>query len=241
MVTMRRFPLVAAGVFVLLALGATTTYAVTAPVGQLGSTVQLGGTAVRVKSPVCPRGTAPQNCTFVMTRVTALQTVTNGATYPTAVKRSGRIVAFTVGLAQLSSNPSTARSYASQLNAKYGGAAEAELTVLKPLTNNRFTVVAQSPVEQLQPHLGYVVQFPLANPIPVRAGEVMALTVPTWAPMLSYNLASKYYSYRQSRSFDCKTVGTQQNALLSVGQTKSFLCAYPGTRAEYSATEVTNP
>ena len=244
---MRRLLPLAATVCVLLGFGATTTYAVktttpSAALGsQLGSTVQLGGTAVPVKSPVCPKGTAPQSCTFVMTRVTALQTVINGATYPTAVKQSGQIVAFTVGLAQLSSNPSTAKSFTSQLNAKYGGASEAELTVLNPGKNNQFTVAAQGPVEQLQSYLGYVVQFPLATPIPVRPGQVVALTVGTWAPVLSYNLASKYYSYRQSRSFNCKTVGTQQNAVTGVGQTKSFACSYPGTRAEYSATEVTNP
>ncbi len=113
--------------------------------------------------------------------------------------------------------------------------------MLNPGKNNQFTVAAQGPVEQLQPYLGYVVQFPLATPIPVRPGQVVALTVGTWAPVLSYNLASKYYSYRQSRSFNCKTVGTQQNAVTAVGQTKSFACSYPGTRAEYSATEVTNP
>ncbi len=242
---MRRFLLIAVGACVLLALAAASTWAATAanPTsgGQLGSTVQLGGTAVPVKPPVCPKGTAPQNCTFVMTRVTALETLTNGATYPTAVKQSGQLVAFTVGLAQLSSNTSTARSFASQLNSKYGGASEAQLTVLKPLKNNRFTVVAQGPAEQLQPYLGYVVQFPLASPIPVQAGDVIAVSVPTWAPILSYNLASKYYSYRQSRTYNCKSVGKQQNAVLTVGQTKAYLCAYPGTRAEYSATEVTSP
>ncbi len=237
--------LLAVSLCLLLGLGAATTDAAKAPTvapgTQLGSTVQLGGTAVSVKPPVCPTGTAPQNCTFVMTRVTALQTVINGASYPTAVKQSGQIVAFTVGLAQVSSNPTTAKSFISQLNAKYGGASEAQLTVLNPLKGNRYTVAAQGPVERLQPYLGYVVQFPLATPIPVRPGQVMALTVQTWAPILSYNLASKYYAYRQSRSNNCKTVGTQQNAVTAVGQSKPFLCSYPGTRVEYSATELTNP
>jgi len=37
---------------------------------------------------------------------------------------------------------------------------------------------AQGPVVQLQRYLGYVVQFPLSTPIPVRAGEAIGLTVP---------------------------------------------------------------
>jgi len=245
MLDMRRSLLIAAAACLLLALAAATSWAVTtsppAPGSPLGATVQLGGTAVPVHSPVCPAGVAAKNCTFVMTRVTALQTITNGASYPTAVKQLGQIVAFTVGLGQLSTNANTTKAYINQLSAQFGGASAAQLTVLQPQKNNRFTVVAQSPLEQLQPYLGYVVQFPLANPIPVRPGQLLALSVPTWAPILSYNLAAKYYSYRQSRMFNCKSVGNQQNAVLTVGQTKAYTCAYPGTRAEYSATELTTP
>ncbi|TMM08949.1 MAG: hypothetical protein E6G05_00620, partial [Actinobacteria bacterium] len=212
---MRRSLMAAVAVAVLLAMAAATTWAVTRapkPGSLLGGTVQLGGTSVPVRTPVCPAGVKPQNCIFVMTRVTALQTLTNGNGNPTAVKQSGQLVGFTLGLAQLSSNSTTAANFVRTLNAKYGGAAEAQITVLRPGKNNRWTVAAQGPVVQLQRYLGYVVQFPLSTPIPVRAGEAIGLTVPTWAPILSYNLSSKLYSYRQSRSSNCKSVGAQQNA-----------------------------
>jgi hypothetical protein len=240
---MRR-SLIAAAVASLLVIAATTTWAATAaprPGTQLGGTVQLGGTNVPVRTPVCPAGVKPQSCVFVMTRVTALQTLTNGNGSPTTVKQAGQLVGFTVGLAQLSSNSRTAASFAKTLNAKYGGGPTAQITVLRPGTNNRWSVAAQGPVVQLQRYLGYVVQFPLSTPIPVRPGEAIGLTVTTWAPILSYNLAPKLYSYRQSRSLDCNSVGAQQNAQIKIGAAATYACAYPGTRAEYSATELTSP
>jgi hypothetical protein len=234
----------AVAVALLLAVAAATTWAVTRapkPGSQLGATVQLGGTSVPVRTPVCPAGVKPQNCIFVMTRVTALQTLTNGNGNPTTVKQSGQLVGFTLGLAQLSSNSTTAANFAKTLNSKYGGPAQAQITVLRPGRNNSWTVAAQGPVVQLQRYLGYVVQFPLSTPIPVRAGEAIGLTVRTWAPVLSYNLAPKLYSYRQSRSFNCKSVGAQQNAQLRIGASATYGCTYPGTRAEYSAVELTTP
>lgn len=234
---------IAAGL--LLAAAATGWAAATSgnpPLGsQLGKIVVLGGTSTTVKAPVCPTGVAPQNCTIVMTRATALETLTNRGGFPTSVKQAGQIVGFQVGLAQLSTNPTTAKSFINTLNSKYGGAAQAQLTVLKPGKNSRWTVVAQSPLQNLQPYLGYVVQFLLKTPIPVTKGEALALTIPTWAPVLSYNLASSYYAYRQSRTFNCTKPGAQQNAQLTVGSSARYLCNYPGTRAEYAGVELTNP
>jgi hypothetical protein len=228
----------------LLAGGAVTWAATSSnpPLGsQLGRVVVLGGTSTPVRAPVCPTGVSPQNCTIVMTRATALETITNRAGFPTSVKQSGEIVAFSVGAAQLSTNATTAKSFVATLNTKYGAPPEAELTVLKPGAKSRWTVVAESPVENLQPYLGYVVQFPLKTAIPVTKGEALALTVPTWAPILSYNLASGYYAYRQSRTFNCSKPGAQQNGQLTVGSSTRYLCNYPGTRAEYAGVEVTTP
>ncbi len=235
----------AMSVAALLLAGAATTWAVTSsnpPIGsQIGKVVVLGGTSTPVKAPVCPSGVAPQNCTIVMTRATALETITNRSGFPTSVKQNGQIVAFTVGLAQLSTNATTAKSFVSTLNSKYGGAPQAALTVLKPGAKSRWTVVAESPVVNLQRYLGYIVQFPLKTPIAVSKGETLALTVPTWAPILSYNLAPSFYAYRQSRTFNCTQPGTQQNAQLTVGSSTRYLCNYPGTRAEYAGVELTTP
>lgn len=240
---MKRFTFALAAIVAVLA-AAATTWAITKPppIGsQIGSSVQFGAPKTAFKSPACPTGVQPKDCLIVMTRSTALQMSTDGVTTPMKVHHAGEIVSFTIGLAQLSSNPKTAATYIKNLNSLYGGAAEAQLTVLKYANNHKWTVVSEGPLVKLQPYLGYVVQFPLTRPIPVKSGESIALTVPTWAPILSYRLTSSLYSYRQSRNSNCGKPAPQQTAQLTVGQTTQYGCLYPGTRVEYGATELTNP
>ena len=98
------------------------------------------------------------------------------------------------------------------------------------------------------PFLGSVLDEPLSLPpnftqftaLPVKAGEVIGLTVPTWAPVLTYNLTSSKFSYRQSRRANCNNAAAAQTAQLAVGAHAQYLCSYGGTRVEYSATEVVN-
>lgn len=240
---MRRFLPFGASVLALLA-AAAATWAVTTvpPLGsQIGTTVQLGAQRSAVQSPACPTGVQAANCLIVLTRATAVENTVDGISDPVRVAKPGEIVSFTIGLAQLSTNPTTAATYIHNLNAAYGGVTEAQLMILKPLSNHHFSVVAVGPLEHLQPYLGYVVQFPLTSPIQVTAGEWVGLSIPTWAPVLSYNLSKTQFQYRQSRRFNCTKPGLQQNAQTSVGQDAQYLCSYPGTRPEYSATELTSP
>jgi hypothetical protein len=203
--------------------------------------VQLGAPKSAVQSPACPTGVPPASCLIVLTRATAVENRVDGIANPAKVTKAGEIVSFTLGLAQLSTNPTTAATYIKNLNTAYGGVSQAQLTILKPGSNHQFTVVAEGPLEKLQPYLGYVVQFPLTTPIAVTPGEWVGLSVSTWAALLSYNLSPSQFQYRQGRRFNCSKPGLQQNAQLTVGQTAQYLCSYPGTRPEYSALELTNP
>ncbi len=102
-------------------------------------------------------------------------------------------------------------------------------------------LVAQSPIVDVQPYLGQVAQFPLTTTIPVVRGETIALTTPTWAPVLSIDLSTNHFAYRQSRTRNCPHPPASTQAQVNVGSSTSYSCDYPGTRVEYSATEVTNP
>ena len=240
---MRRFLPATAVVVALLAAAATTWAVSSAPTlgSQIGSSVLLGAPKTAIKPPACPAGVSAANCLIVMTRSTAIQTTTDGVKSPLRVNKAGEIVSFTVALAQLSTNATTSAGYIKNLNSLYGGVTEAQLTVIKYTKNQHWKVVAEGPVEQLQPYLGYIVQFPLSKPLQVTSGESVALTVPTWAPILSYKLNSSQYTYRQSRNSQCSKPAPQQSSQLTVGQTTLYGCLYPGTRVEYGATELTNP
>jgi hypothetical protein len=210
--------------------------------------VQLGQTSTPITAPTCPKGVKPSQCFIILTRTTAVQSTSDGVAYPTTVKSDGWIVSFTVGLSKLSSNAGTERRYMHLLDQAYNGTPQIAITVLKPGPKNRYTVAAQSATFHVLPFLGQVLESPLSLPpnftaftaLPVKKGEVVALTVPTWAPVLSYNLNSSKFAYRQSRMANCKHAAGGQTAQLSVGASTRYLCSYTGTRVQYSVTEVTN-
>jgi hypothetical protein len=203
--------------------------------------LELGTTSSRLVAPSCPKGVSPANCTIILTRTTALETLRDGVAYPTTVKTAGRIVAFTVGLSRLSSSARTTRQDIHYLDSTYGGTTRVAVAVLRrvgPKSQRRWAVVAESPPVHVQPWLGRVVRFPLAKSLAVAPGDTVALTTSTWAPVLSIDLPSKSFAYRQSRTTGC-TSPPSRTAAQSVGQSTQYLCNYKGTRVEYSATEVT--
>jgi hypothetical protein len=227
----------------LITAAAATLCAVLAPAAASASLIELGTTSSPLVAPTCPSGVSQANCTIILTKVTAVETLRDGVAYPATVKKAGRIVAFTVGLSSLSSNRTQARNDIHLLDTSYGGTTRVALSVLKrsgAARLRRWTLVAQSPVFRVQPYLGQVVQFPLTSSLSVTPGEVVALTTPTWAPVLSISLASSKFAYRQSRSASCTTPPTSF-ASPPIGQTAAFGCNYPGTRVEYTASEITNP
>jgi hypothetical protein len=220
---------------------ASSTAAVAATQGQLGGTVELGATHSPVVAPVCPPGVSSSKCTIILTRVTAIETLRDSVAYPTKVKQAGLITAFTVGLSQLSSNKNTQNTYIRFLDSTYGGTTRLALTILAPgggkKTQWRWKVVAQTPIYHVQPYLGSVVRIPLATPLPVSRGEVVALTTPTWAPVLTIDVNGKQFAYRQSRRANCDNPPSTSQAQMTMGENSSYGCDYPGTRLEYSATE----
>lgn len=231
---------------ILAALAATFVSAGAAAAPALADTVELGLPTSRsaLVAPTCPSGTSGASCAIILTQVTALATIRDGVAYPTTVTKPGYLVAFSVGLSRLDPDYNKAKAAVHFLDTRYGGTAQASVTVLKAVGARRYRrwkVVGGSPVFHLQPYLGKVVQFPLQTAIRVLPGEVVALTTPTWAPVLSFRLPMGRYAYRQSRSRNCNNPASTSQAQLSVGDSARYECDYPGARVEYSATEVTDP
>lgn len=232
----------------LAVVAATTSLAAVLPATAAAEVVELGDqTATPLVAPTCPSGVSPTNCTIVLTRVTALATFSDGVYMPTMVTHAGRIVALTVGLSSLSSDSSKRKQDIDYLNSSYGGDAQVQVTILKQVKRKKnkkhkpheFIVVAESPVFHVVPYLGSVAQLPLNQSIEVKPGDVVALTTPTWAPVLSIDLSGKFH-YRQSRNHHCDNPPTVEKAQ-KTGSDTTYDCTYGGTRPEYAATEVTYP
>jgi hypothetical protein len=229
-----------------LAVGAALlTGLVALPAGPASASIlELGATKTALVAPTCPPNVAPAQCTIILTRATALETIRDGVDYPTTVKKAGRIVGFSVGLSALSSDRSTRLSDIKFLDHQYGGTTQLALTVLKPVGKKKlreWKVVGESTIFHVQPYLGEVIQLPLTTSLPVTRGDTIALTTPTWAPVLSIDLPASKFAYRQSRKTSCSNPPTNSAAQLRVGRTTKYICDYPGTRVEYTATEITTP
>ena len=150
-----------------------------------------------------PAPSCPTRPCFAVSRTTGYQAKVGPTRGLMKIPAHGRIVAWTIRL----SKPS--RSQISFFNRRLGGEASAGISVLKPGARLFGRVQAQSPVVQLQPFFGQTVQFPLEQSLPARKGQLVALTVPTWAPALATNLGSDT-SWRASRpAGECEDTETQ--------------------------------
>jgi hypothetical protein len=208
-------------------LGAALTVSLAAAASPASAkTYELGATADAV-SPSCP-----DTC-FVVTRTTALQVRSGATKYPTTAPKNGRVVAFTVQLGDLNNKQ------ISFFNSTYGGTSRVQLAVLRGKPKRFFQVVATTGIFKLQPFFGTTVTFPLKATLPVRKGDVIALTVPTWAPVLAVNLPTEN-GWRASRPDSCNDLVTQtaQSALSNEAQYK---CLYRTARVTYSATLIETP
>jgi hypothetical protein len=220
--------------------------AVLLPAPASAQTVQLGQTTTPLSAPACPKQSSLANCHIVLTRTTALQMMSDAVINPMRVNQQGWIVSFTVGLSRLVAKPKERAGIIKGLDSRYGGAPELAISVMQPEPGNTYKLVAQSGVYNLTPFLGQLLQQPMSVPprfssftaLPVLRGDVVALTVPTWAPVLALDLPGSQFSYRQSRRANCNNPAAAQTAQTHVGASANFGCYYAGTRLEYGATEV---
>jgi hypothetical protein len=121
-----------------------------------------------------------------------------------------------------------------------GGPAQAGITVLKQGDRRYGRVTAESPVVALTPYFGTTVQFPLVQSLAINKGDVVALTVPTWAPALGLGLGRDSV-WRASRNADACDDTQTQSAQSDLSDLTQYKCAYRTARLTYSATLITTP
>ena len=150
--------------------------------------VVLGQTST-VPDPSCP-GLPCQ----AVGSVTGFQ-VSNGQTRsPFIVTHDGTIKAWTLTLAQPTNKQ---RSF---FNGFFGTPPEARLAILRrvPGTNPpRYNLRSQGSVKVLTPYLGQTVKFGAS--LKVEKGDIVGITVPTWAPAFAQELALQRGLARQPR------------------------------------------
>jgi hypothetical protein len=179
--------------------------------------------------------------------VTGFQSIADGIARPYEAPYDGKIVAWSITLAKPSTTETeTTTDEVSFFDEFLGEPSEARIGILKPVEGTnppKYTLVRQSPLEVLNSFFGTTPIFALKHPLSILQGQVVALTVPTWAPMFAFNVSSEN-TWRGSRLPEhCSSKEDIQGGhpQQGVGKTKTYGCYYSNARLLYTATLVKNP
>jgi len=185
----------------------------------------------------------PDDC-VVEARVTGFQTRIGARKRPFRVPAAGRIVAWSIKLGRPS------KRHLGFFNRSFGRS-RARISILKPTRVRtksgkrklRFKLRRQSPVQKLQHFFGETTSFGLRRPLKVRKGNVVALTIPTWAPAFSVGLdRARWRASRRATKSDGPCANKSGFANVDAGEPQTrkgglrwYGCFYSDARLLYSA------
>jgi hypothetical protein len=211
------------------ALAVIALAAVAGAAGVEKTTVTLGATS-ETPDPSCPN----MPCQAVGS-VTGFQVSTDQNQSPFLVKTDGTIKSWTLTLAQ------PTNSQRSFFNGFFGTPPEARLAILHKVSGTnppRYNLRRQGAVKVLSPYLGQTVKFGAS--LKVEKGDIIGVTVPTWAPMFSQELSAGNV-WRASREAGACTNSTdirQGRPQEEPGKRATYGCKYSTARLLYTATLV---
>jgi hypothetical protein len=216
-----------------MAVLASVALALIVPAAAPATLAEVGviPTTTPATVPSCPASPC-----LAVSRTTGFQVKVATTHNPLSAPRSGTIVAWTITLGK--PNATQIKFF----NANEGGPAEAGIAILRavPKPNLTYKLIAQGPMVKLQPYFGKTAQFPLETTIPVKKGDIVALTVPSWAPALALGFGNDT-SWRASRPKKQCTSTSAQTVHTGIGSPIQYFCLYQTARLTYSATLISTP
>jgi hypothetical protein len=195
--------------------------------------VELGADS----DPASARASCPDSCQAIG-RVSGYMGRSGKAANPFQVPSDGHIVAFTVSLGRPDANQ--VRFFTDL----YGGPPQVRLSVLRrgKTRRTRLThrLLRQTEMFRVDRYFGSTPSFALDRPMRVRKGNVIGMTVPTWAPAFAVDMPRTNW-WRSSRSKGkCGDV-SQAAAQRTPGALRVYGCTYFRARLLYTVTFVPDP
>jgi hypothetical protein len=199
------------------------------------SRAKVIGHTKHTPNPACPKSCA------AIGKVTGFMTKADGKKRPFRIAEDGTIVAWAIDLGRPSKSD---RNFFGDLfhKKKFGTHASGGIGILKRKDDHHYKLVKTSPMVDLQQSLGRKEIITLDKPLRVKKGQVVALTVPTWASAFAVNLNTDKNAWRASRKPSRCNVGRKHlnNVKASRPQKKprsirKYGCVYTGTRLLYWA------
>lgn len=179
--------------------------------------------------------------------VTGFQARVAGEARPYEAPFDGKLVAWSIALSRPSrADTKTTTDEVGFFDDFLGRPSKARIAVLRPVEGSkppRYTLVRQGPLERLNPYFGSTPIFALEHPLTVLRGQVVALTIPTWAPMFAFNVSDEdtWRGSRMPKHCSSKADIQGGHPQQGVGKTKTYGCYYSNARLLYTATLVKQP
>lgn len=220
----RRRWLMAALLLVALCVSATSAEGA----GRKAGVAVLGG--LESVRPDCP-STPARGCQAIG-RVTGFQTGAGHRDGLFRVPFLGKVVAWSLNVAR------PKRSEVVFFNRFFGGRPKARIAILRrvPGAKLRFKLVRQGPTRLLSPYRGRRVTFAVEDPLWARRGDIVALTFPTWAPVLATGGGGRWLGSRHDGACVAPADQKAGHPQQLPGSVRGYGCAYRGGRLTYSAT-----
>ena len=193
------------------------------------TTVILGQTATE-PDPSCPE----LPCQAIGS-VTGFQVNNGQAALPFTVPHDGTIKSWTLTLAQPTGSQRTF------FNGFFGTPPQARLAILRRVPGTsppRYNLRRQGEIKVLSPYLGQTVKF--SSNLKVEKGDIVGLTVPTWAPAFAQDLNTNNVWRASREEGACKNATDirQGEPQEKVGTRRTYGCKYTTARLLYTATLV---
>ncbi|HEU0019010.1 MAG TPA: hypothetical protein VFQ14_01835 [Thermoleophilaceae bacterium] len=207
------------------------------PAGAQAKVIELGAGGSPPAASNCPN----DPCVAAY-QVTAYQGRSGSLKNPFVVPRPGKIVAFTVSLGKLTD------TQIEFFNGRFGDDPQVQLSILRRSTKKgkkgNHRLMRQSEVYDVSRFLGSTPTFALDEPIVVGKDARVALTVPTWAPVLDTVDLARSDWWRASRAKDdCGKDDklSPPSVQDEVGEVVDYQCTYFNSRLLYTATYIPDP
>ena len=182
-----------------------------------------------------PAASCPENCQAIA-QVSGYNVEIGRSKNTFRINRPGRVVAFTLRLGEPN---------ADQLNyfkTTFGRVSQARVSILKPArTKQRHRLLQQSELFNLEPYFGTTPTFALRRSLPVLKGNIIAITVPTWAPAFAHGLSNEFAWRSSHHDEDCTSATPPPAAQMRIRSLRIFGCFYRTARLLYSVSYVVDP
>ena len=182
-----------------------------------------------------PAASCPENCQAIA-QVSGYNVQIGKSKNTFRINRPGRVVALTLRLGEPN---------ADQLNyfkTTFGAVSQARVSILKPAkTKQRHRLLQQSELFNLEPYFGTTPTFALQKSLPVLKGNIIAITVPTWAPAFAHGLENDNAWRSSHHDEDCTNAMPPPAAQMTLGSLRIFGCFYRTARLLYSVHFVLDP